>query len=314
MSSILGILTGRISNQAVYQQLTAQIDTNLSQLTKLQTELSTGNQFQLPSENPVAAQQVISLQALLAKKQQAQSNVTSAQSFLSEADSAMTNINNLMSAARATAVGAMGSTVTAAQQQAAAQSIQETIQQLINAGNEQFEGGYLFAGSDTQVQPFNAQGNTIQYSGNDQSLSTYSDVAQLSQTRVPGSQVFGALSPPVGAGVNLDPSLTFQTPLSDLHLGQGVEQGQHRHLQWHLDQHRGHQRRQHHRRRSQPDPQPPARGIHAGRPSHLSGPPGPDRPFQRSGQPLDQGGRRWYDGSPTGDLQFHGRRYYSPGR
>jgi flagellin-like hook-associated protein FlgL len=47
----------------------------------------------------------------------------------------------------------------------------------------------------------------------------------LSQTRVPGSQVFGALSQPVGAGVNLDPSLTFQTALSDLHLGQGVDKG-----------------------------------------------------------------------------------------
>ncbi len=205
--------------------MTAQLDSGLTQLTQLETELSTGDQFQLPSQDPVAAQQAISLQTLLAKKQQAQSNVTSAQSFLSEADSAMTNINNLMSQARATAVGAVGSTVTTEQQQAAAQTIQQTIQQLVDAGNEQFENGYLFAGSDTQVQPFSAQGNNIEYSGNDQTLSTYTDVGQLSQTSVPGSQVFGGLSQPVGAGVNLQPNVTFQTPLSDLHLGQGVDKG-----------------------------------------------------------------------------------------
>jgi flagellar hook-associated protein 3 len=225
MSSILGIATGRISDQYVYQQMTSQLDAGLTQLTRLETELSTGDQFQLPSQDPVAAQQVISLTSLLAKKQQAQSNLTSAQSYLSEADSAMTNINNLMSQARATAVGAVGSTVTASQQQSAAQSIQQTIQQLIDAGNEQFENSYLFAGSDTQVQPFSAQGNSIKYSGNDQTLSTYTDVDQLSQTSVPGSQVFGALSQPVGAGVNLQPNVTFQTPLSDLHLGQGIDKG-----------------------------------------------------------------------------------------
>ena len=104
MSSILGIVTGRISDQYVYQQMTAQLDAGLTQLTQLETELSTGDQFQLPSQDPVAAQQVISLTSLSAKKQQAQSNLTSAQSYLSEADSAMTNINNLMSQARATGV------------------------------------------------------------------------------------------------------------------------------------------------------------------------------------------------------------------
>ncbi len=179
----------------------------------------------MPSQNPVAAQQVISLQTLLAKKQQAQSNVASAQSFLSEADSVMTNINNLMSQARATAVGAVGSTVTAEQQQAAAQQIQQTIQQLVNAGNEQFQNRYLFAGSDTQVQPFSTQGSNVEYSGNDQSLYTYTDVNHLSQTSVPGSQVFGAISQPVGGGVDLQPNVAFQTALSDLHLGQGVDKG-----------------------------------------------------------------------------------------
>ena len=225
MSTILGISASRISDQYVYQQLGSQLDANLTQLTQMETELSTGHQFQLPSQNPVAAQQVVSLTNLLQQKQQAQTNVTSAQSLLSEVDSAMTSINNLMSQARATAVGAVGSTTTSAQRQAAAEQIQETIQQLIDIGNQQFDNSYLFAGTDTQSQPFTAQGSNVEYSGNDQNLCTYTDINQLSQTSVPGSQVFGAVSQPIGANVDLSPNLTFQTRLSDLHVGQGIDMG-----------------------------------------------------------------------------------------
>ena len=61
----------------------------------------------------------------------------------------------------------IGTTATDAQRTAAAEQINQIIQQLVNTGNQQFDGRYLFSGSETAVQPFNTLANgDVQYAGN----------------------------------------------------------------------------------------------------------------------------------------------------
>ena len=88
MSSITGISASRISDTFVNYLLTNQVQYDESQLTNLETELSTGDAFQLPGQNPTAANQVVNLQNLVARKTQLQTNLTTGQSFLSATDSA----------------------------------------------------------------------------------------------------------------------------------------------------------------------------------------------------------------------------------
>ena len=192
---------------------------------RIQTQLSTGQRFEVPSEDPIAAQRVMSLQSLLERKAQVKSNLTTNQSYLTATDSAMGNIASLLSEVRATALGVLGTTATDTQRQAAAQQIDQTIQQMVDIGNQQFRGRYLFAGSSTQVQPFSStDAGYVEYSGNEARVPSFADIDQLFDTNLNGSEAFGAISQ-AATGGDLKPVLTYDTRLADLRHGAGITPG-----------------------------------------------------------------------------------------
>ena len=137
----------------------------------------------------------------------------------------MTSIGNLLNTAQSTAQSAIGTAVTPAEQQAAAQQIQQIIGQLVDIGNQTIEGRYLFAGSQTSVQPFSYNGTYVQYNGNQSSLNSYSGLNELFTSNVNANNVFGTFSTGVQGSADLNPVLTAATSLSDLHGGQGIAKG-----------------------------------------------------------------------------------------
>jgi flagellin-like hook-associated protein FlgL len=224
--SILGIPATRVSEQFVQQQLLNQVQSNLERLYAIETQLSTGKQFQVPSEDPVAAMRVINLQRLLARNSQLQVNLTTNQSYLAASDSALSNVSSMMSDVRGAALGVMGTTATDMQRSAAAQQVEQAIQQLVDAANQKFRGRYLFAGSDTAVQPFTVlPGNLIRYNGNEGRLKSFGSTDLLFDTNLQGNEVFGAISDAVRGSVDLNPTLTWNTRLADLRKGQGISRG-----------------------------------------------------------------------------------------
>jgi flagellin-like hook-associated protein FlgL len=224
-NSIIGIPTTRLSDLFVRDQLLNQLQLNESDLYRIQTQLSTGYRFQSISDDPVAALSVIGLQSLLQRKAQVQSNIDTNQSYLSVTDSALTSVSNLLSSARATAVGVVGTTATDAQRSAAAQQVEQVIQQLLSTGNQQFRGRYLFSGSENAAAPFQSVGDVVEYAGNEQRLSSYQDLNLLFDTNLNGNEVFGAISSQVQGQVKITPDLTYDTPLADLFQGQGISKG-----------------------------------------------------------------------------------------
>ena len=196
--SISGMPTNRISDLFVQQTLLDQTEASQSQMLTTENELSSGKQLSVASQDPVAAMRIMNLQSLLDANVQMTTNVTANQSYLSTTDSALSNVSNLLSQAQANALAVMGSSATDEQRSAAAQQIQQAIQELTNIGNQQFEGRYLFAGSNVNVAPFTTTASgAIQYNGNDQSLSSFSDSNQLFATNVTGDAAFGAISSPI---------------------------------------------------------------------------------------------------------------------
>jgi flagellar hook-associated protein 3 len=225
MATIIPIPSTRVSDTLVTQRLVNQLDADEVTLTRLQTEVSTGQALVLPSDNPTAAERGMELMQQIAQNTQYQSNVTANQTFLTSTDSAMTGIANLLNTAQSTAQGAIGTTVTATEQKAAAQQIQQVISQLVNIGNQTIQGRYLFAGSQTSVQPFTFNGQYVQYNGNQSPLNSFSDLNQIFTTNVNGNSVFGTLSSGVQGTTDLNPVLTASTKLSDLHGGAGIAKG-----------------------------------------------------------------------------------------
>ena len=226
MTSIIGIPTTRVSDQFVRQRLTQQVQADQLELFRIQTQLSTGRRFERPGEDPVAAGRIMSLQSLLERKAQVQTNLNTNQSFLTATDTAMSTISDMITDVRGAALAVVGTTSSDEQRSAAAMQVSEAITQLLDAGNQNFRGRYLFAGSTTEVRHFQQLGEgVVQYVGNESRLLSYSDVDLLFETNVDGSYVFGAISEPVRGSVDLNPVLDFDTRLADLHAGQGISVG-----------------------------------------------------------------------------------------
>jgi flagellin-like hook-associated protein FlgL len=225
-TSISSIPTTRLSDLLIRGLLLNQLQSNQAALLQAQTQLSTGQRYQLPSEDPLSALRAISIQSLLERKAQVQSNIKTNQSYLSIADTALSSASDLMTEARALAVGMTGSTASDAEINAAIQQIDQILQELLSIGNQQYLGRYLFAGSQSAGTPFQITGNGyVQYSGNETDLSSYADVNQLFQTNFNGNEVFGTISSAVQGSVTITPALTYDTALDDLRQGQGISKG-----------------------------------------------------------------------------------------
>lgn len=225
MAGLYPVPASRTSGLLAQAQLLQQLDGAQLDIQKLTREISTGQRIENPSQDPAAAQRGQTLQRLLELKAQAQTNVKASQSYLDASDNALAGISTLLSDVRAAALEAASDTSSPQQRQAAADQVAEAIQQLITAGNQNFRGRYLFAGSRTDGPPFVDNGSQITYQGDEGSLNSFVDVDLPYATNATGAEVFGGFSAEVRGTVDLNPALTADTPLPALYGGRGVSLG-----------------------------------------------------------------------------------------
>ncbi len=225
MPSIVGIPTTRISDLFVRQRIMNQIQLSQLDLFSLEMKLATGQRIHAPSEDAPAALRIIGLQRLLERKEQIKANLQTNQGYLTATDSALSTVSGGLADIRGTALTVLGTIATDVQRNAAAQQINQTILRLMDVGNQKFRGRHLFAGADTATRPFLYETKSIEYLGNERRIASYSDIDQLFDSNLHGSEVFGAISDPVLGLANLDPTLTWNTRLSDLRAGLGISKG-----------------------------------------------------------------------------------------
>ncbi len=222
MASLVPIPTTRVSSLFVRQRLLAQLQGDQLEIFRLQNQVSTGRRITLPSEDAPAAQRAITLQRLIERKSQLASNVDAGQSYLAATDSALEGVATSLASIRGVALGVSGTTATNADRAEAITEVDQTIDQLLKVANTRFRGRYLFAGSQTNVEPYTRVGNAIKYAGNEKVIENFSDLDVLFATNAPGADVFGGISEEVLGGVPLQPQLSADTLLSSLRGGQGI--------------------------------------------------------------------------------------------
>lgn len=222
MAGIVPIPNTRVSNLLTRQRLMAQLQSDQLDVFRLQTQVSTGRRITLPSEDAPAARRAVTLQRLLERKEQLRSNVQTGKSFLQATDVALNNVAGLLGDVRGTALGVASTTATQTERTAALEEVNRAIEHLVATANTQFRGRYLFAGSQTNVEPYAVSGDYVHYAGDDQTISAFSDIGVLFGANAPGANVFGGISNEVLGGADLTPEVTADTPLSSLRNGRGI--------------------------------------------------------------------------------------------
>ena len=187
-------MVGRVTQGMINTQLLRNLNHNYSTMHNLQNKLGTGRDINKPSDDPVGLSFAMRYRSELSANEQYQENVDSALSWLDHTDSMLNQANNVLHRIRVLTVqGANGSNPDLATD-AIKDEIGELYDHLVNVGNSQFNGKYVFNGQITDVPPFTAE-NAMNESTDDGEILFEIGVGVKIAVNVPGDRVFGGLNP-----------------------------------------------------------------------------------------------------------------------
>jgi flagellar hook-associated protein 3 FlgL len=192
----------RISTYMMFQNGERAINTSQSQLLATELQMSTGKQINSPSDNPVGAANVASLDGTVSQLTQFKSNQNEASLQLNLADSTMTNFVNLIQDVQQRLVQAGDGSYSDSQRAALAQGLQGDLNQMIGLANtSDGQGGYLFAGSQQSAPPFSQTGNAVTYRGDSTLQSVQVSQNRQLQIKFSGDDMFQKIRPGNGSFV-----------------------------------------------------------------------------------------------------------------
>lgn len=149
----------RVTNNMLVMDFMNNYNKNLERLQKDQNMLSTGEKVSKPSDDPVAVASILRIKTEIARNNAYTKNTDDAKSWLSLTDTALGQIGDMLQNARELAVQGSNGTLTQSDMQNLAAQVDQLKQQIIQVGNTQYNGRYIFAGYKTDTKPFSDTSN-----------------------------------------------------------------------------------------------------------------------------------------------------------
>lgn len=144
----------RITNSMLNTQLVKNLRNSYTKLDRLQRELATGKKIHRPGDDPVGLGYLMRYNSEYRRNEEYITNAQMADGWLRQMDSVLQQAHDVFKRARVlTQQGATGTTPDDARAGIAAE-IQQLLEQLVDLGNSDFDGRYMFNGQKTDVPPY----------------------------------------------------------------------------------------------------------------------------------------------------------------
>ena len=117
-------------------------------------QISSGKRVNRPSDDPAAAERISQFRNVLRTTDRRLQSVNEGVGRLNLSDSVLSQAGNTFSRAKELAVQMRNDTNTAVERHNAAQEVQQLILGLASIGNTQLNGRFVFAGNETQTEPY----------------------------------------------------------------------------------------------------------------------------------------------------------------
>lgn len=154
----------RISTSQVFLSNLDNLSRTNADLFKTQQQLSTGKKVLQPSDDPLAAAQIIKLKKEVARNDQFQGNIDVSRRRLELEEIALGQLNNINIRLREISVQAGSTTLGAADRETLAAEVDEMTQQMLGLMNtKDAQGEYLFAGFQGDSAAYSYDEDTQQY-------------------------------------------------------------------------------------------------------------------------------------------------------
>lgn len=156
----------RVTTQMLFQNSLARLNEQQSALLKTQQEIATGRRVVTPSDDPVAAAQIVGLTASDARTGQYVTNRDYAKNAVSLQESVLANVGNIVQDAQTAVISAGNATYGDSERKFLATELRGRLQELLALANTvDSDGQAIFSGYDGGRKPFATIAGNIQYQG-----------------------------------------------------------------------------------------------------------------------------------------------------
>ena len=190
-------MTLRISDQSQLTNRIMYLQTAQSEMDKVQQQLSTGKRINHASDDPQGAAQALGYRQNIAFEAQMRRNIDSGVAFMNASEAALSSTTDALQRARELAVQGANGTNSQQGRDAMATEVDQLLQELVQIGNSNFNGAYIFAGNKSNAPAFTTTNNTggslgtVTYAGDTGQVLRQVSQQTTAAVNVPGSMAFG---------------------------------------------------------------------------------------------------------------------------
>jgi flagellar hook-associated protein 3 FlgL len=130
----------RVASKTIYDTVKFNLANITEELNKANKVVGTGRRIIGLSDDPVGLTQVLNIKSSLSNIEQLRRNMSMGKSWLIAAESALSNVQNQISDAKALCVQMATSTTGSAQRASAAQTVQNTLEEIVSLANTEVSG------------------------------------------------------------------------------------------------------------------------------------------------------------------------------
>jgi flagellar hook-associated protein 3 FlgL len=180
----------RVANRYIFESVKYNLGSISEELSKANEIATTGKRINSLSDDPVGLTQSLTIQSDLAGIEQIRRNIDYGNSWLSASESALTNVEAIISDTKELCVQMASGTIGPDQRSAAAETVQNNLEEIVSLANTNVAGNYIFSGMKTDTVPFDQSGN---YSGDNNAFVIKISKNSTIEIGSDGDAVFGTV-------------------------------------------------------------------------------------------------------------------------
>lgn len=155
----------RVTNKTMLNNYLSNLNRNLRQMSKYQDQLSSGKEIRRPSDDPFAVTRSMSLHTSLNQNSQYLRNIEDSIGWVDITDSALGNLGDVMNRLRELVIKGGNGSLADSDRNAIKDEVVQLIEQVVQIGNANYDGRYIFGGQRTTEPPFKLTGGILDYVG-----------------------------------------------------------------------------------------------------------------------------------------------------
>lgn len=189
----------RVSQNQLYNLLTTHLQDNFSSLAHLQEQVSSGKRILRPSDDPTGSSLALALHVRDAQIDGWSKTASTARARVDEATSLVQQASDALGSAREYTIQGMSTALGTNARAILATQVDQLREQMLQLANTQYDGEYLFGGTNTTQAPVTqtGAGDTIKatFNGNDEPRMVTVGAGDDIDTGVPGKSLFAKWAP-----------------------------------------------------------------------------------------------------------------------